>query len=835
MTALDTKISPMMAQWHQCKEKAKNAVLLFRLGDFYEAFYEDALICSETLDLTLTKRQEVPMSGVPVHTVEYYIDKLVSKGFKVAIAEQMEDAKQSKGLVKRDIIRVITPGTVVNSSLLSDKSNNYIAAIHQTGQRYGLAFLDLTCADCRVIEVDSLEDVLSELFRFRPSEIISSIKLKDKYPEFFTELKLSLKCLLEFIEEWRFDHQFTYGFLTQTLRVHTLDGFGLRGLTSAINAVGALLAYVKETLLHDLGPLQAIIPYSRESFMALDKTTIRNLDLIDSIQSQKHTLLNVLDDTKTPMGARLLKRWLMQPLLEIASITERQDSIAEFLKHKDILEHVRIHLNSIRDLERLVTKITIGSGSPKDFVALKQSLLPISKIKALLSSFTSSLIYSQKGLLNELIPLIVLIEKALVDDPPLRLSDGGVFRSGFNQELDELRSLASDSKSWMLEYQGKIREETQIKTLKVGYSQVAGFFIEVSKGQVDKMPPSFQRRQTLTNAERFITPELKKYEDKILHAEEKIKSIEATLFQELKQNISRYCQEILQNAASLAVIDAIGSLSFIANANNYVRPTLDESSHLNIIGGRHPVIEAACLNEKFVSNDTDLDGQSKRLMLITGPNMAGKSTYIRQVALIVIMAQMGSFVPATSARIGIIDKVFTRIGASDDLARGQSTFMVEMTETASILHNITSRSLVILDEIGRGTSTYDGISLAWSIAEYLLTIPEKSPKTLFATHYWELTKLEEKVPGAINFNVAVHESEDQILFLRKIVQGGTDKSYGIHVARLAGLPKPVLERAKEILVHLEENANQKSVFESQKLKRIPKPKVQLGEVQLDLF
>lgn len=833
----DSKLSPMMVQWHQCKKEAQNALLLFRLGDFYEAFYDDAIILAKELDLTLTKRQQVPMSGIPFHTVDTYIEKLVAKEYRVAVAEQVEDAKAAKGLVKRKITRVVTPATVVNSTLIQEKSNNYFASLTQVGQRIGVAFLDLTCADCRVIELTSLEEVQTELYRFKPSEILTSAKFREKYPSLFLEIKHSFNCLIDPIEEWHFDHQLTYGFLVKLFRVHSLDGFGLKGMVAAINAVGALLNYVKETLYHSLDPIQKIVPYTVDAFMGIDRSTLRNLEIVESLQPdrKKHTLLAVIDKTLTPMGGRTIKQWLLKPLLQMGEILKRQEAVEEFFKNEKLLAQLRGNLSSIRDLERLITKMATPQSTPKDLASLKSTLEPIAAFQICIETCKAPLIKEEAKKLHNFKPLIESLEKALVEEPPYRLSEGKTFRSGYHQELDELRSLADDTKLWMNQYQNRIREETRIKSLKVGFSKVGGFFIEVSKGQAEKMPLSFQRRQTLTHAERYTTLELKTYEEKILTAEDRINQIELSLFHELKETILTFSKQILETASAIGNLDALASLAFTAKIHRFIKPQLSEGNHLYIEEGRHPIIEGALLSEKFIPNDTHLDWEKERLKVITGPNMAGKSTYLRQVALIVIMAQIGSFVPATFAEIGLVDKVFSRIGASDDLARGQSTFMVEMAETAYILHQATSRSLVILDEIGRGTSTYDGISLAWSIAEYLLTHPEKSPKTLFATHYWELTKLEEKVPGAINYNVAVHENGEEIIFLRKIVKGGTDKSYGIHVAKLAGLPFPVLERAKEILQHLEENGNQKSAFGSPGSKKgPPKNKSSLQENQLFL-
>jgi len=576
--------------------------------------------------------------------------------------------------------------------------------------------------------------------------------------------------------------------------------------------------------------------------MAIDRATQRHLELTESLSdgSRRNTLLSILDHTHTPMGARLLRQWLKQPLLDPAEIITRQDGVQAFCTHTYLLESLCQQLEHVRDLERLIMKVCSGYASPRDLIALKNSFEPMPRLKATLQQLAthSSLLAHEAAAIETLPEMTQLISTAVVEDPPMRISDGKIFRDGYCQELDDLREISRDSKAWLARYQNELKEATGIKTLKVGYNKMFGYYIEVSRGQAEKMPETFERRQTLVNAERYITQELKEYENKVLHAEDRISAIENELFAALRLEIAKYGQQVQRTAQALARIDALQSLATIARRYDYTRPLVDNSATLHIIAGRHPVIEASQMAERFIPNDTTLDDASQRMLLITGPNMAGKSTYIRQVALIAIMAQIGSFVPASSAHIGIVDKVFSRIGASDDLSRGQSTFMVEMTETANILNNATSRSLVILDEIGRGTSTYDGISIAWAVAEYLLITEVRMAKTLFATHYWELTKLEEQVPGAVNYNVAVHESEDSIVFLRKIVRGGTDKSYGIHVGRLAGLPAPVITRAKEILVHLEENANRKSAFEPTPPKRAPaKPKqrIAVNDLQMTFF
>lgn len=829
-----------MLQWHACKKAGGDAVLLFRMGDFYEAFYEDAVLISKELGLTLTRRQDIPMSGVPYHTSETYIDRLVGKGFRVAVAEQTEDPKKAKGLVKREIVRVVTPGTLINSSLLSDKKNNFFASLTRVGSLFGLAIVDLSTGDFRVAEFEQEQDVLNEIFALHPSEFLSSYKFQEKHSHLFADIRLAYDFLLNPIEDWHFEHQITHDFLLSHFKVHSLDGFGLRGMVPGINAAGALLSYMQNNLCLPIDHIREILPYSHSQYMTMDRSTQRNLELTESLQdgSRKNTLLGLLDATKTPMGARLLRQWIKQPLYSVDEIIRRQEAVQAFYQYYAASEKLRDLLDGVRDLERLMMKVVSGYATPRDLLALKISLEPIQSIKQLLQAIPAApaLLYENEQRLNPLPSVLALIAHAIVDDPPLRINEGGIFRDGYNQDLDELRIISRDSKSWIAKYQTNLREQTGIKTIKVGFNRMFGYYIEVSKGQADRMPDSFQRRQTLANAERFITPELKEYETKVLTAEERMIGIESELFEALRIEVSKYAAEVRQTAQALAQIDCLRSLGEIARLHSYMRPVVDHSNLLSIQEGRHPVIEAVHASEKFVPNDTFLDDQLSRLLLITGPNMAGKSTYIRQVALITIMAQIGSFVPAASAHIGLVDKVFTRIGASDDLSRGQSTFMVEMTETANILNNATSRSLVILDEIGRGTSTYDGISIAWSVAEHLLLAEGRMAKTLFATHYWELTKLEGLLPGAVNYNVAVHESADQIVFLRKIVKGGTDKSYGIHVGRLAGLPASVITRAKEILSHLEENANRKGIFEPARPKKPPaRAKPPSNEIQLTFF
>lgn len=786
-----------MAQWHSCKEECGDALLLFRLGDFYEAFHEDAKTISKALNLTLTARQNTPMCGVPHHTADAYMDKLVGLGFKVAVAEQIEDPKAPKGLVERKIVRTVTPGTLINSQLLADKRPNYFASLSQIGSLFGLALLDLSTADFSVLEFERVQDLMDELCRLKPAEFLISKRLQKAHPQLLKELSLHFSFLTNEKDDAFFDLELAEKTLHAHFNIHSLDAFGIRGQISAISAAGALTAYLKQQLNIPLEPVTSIHMQPLSSYLSLDRAALKNLELIES--ESKHTLLHLLDHTATAMGGRTLRHWIQHPLLSLPEIQERQDAIGEFLVHFQKAERLRTLLENVRDLERLIIKVAARYATPRDLLALGISLSQIPLLRKELSSFP---IGRSLCALADPTPLASRIQDALSDAPPLRLGEGDIFRDGYHEELDQLRLLSRESTSWIARYQMQLREETSIKTLKVGYTRAFGYYIEVTHAQAEKIPASFQRRQTLVGTERFITEELKQFEQKALSAEEKAKALEALLFEELRREIALQAPFIHAISREIARIDALLSLSFVAKEMRYTRPIVDNSNILHIVKGRHPIIEKAIGASKFIPNDTLLDPK-QQLFIITGPNMAGKSTYIRQVALIVILAQIGSFVPAESAHIGLIDKVFSRIGASDDIARGQSTFMVEMTETANILHNATSRSLVILDEIGRGTSTYDGISIAWAVAEFLLTTPQKQAKTLFATHYWELTRLEKEIPGAINYQVAVQETAQGIVFLRKILPGGTDKSYGIHVAKLAGLPLKALKKAEEMLQELE--------------------------------
>lgn len=791
------KLTPMMQQWKDCKDKTKGAVLLFRLGDFYEAFYEDAAILSKDLDLTLTKRQGIPMSGVPFHSAEGYINKLITKGHLVAIAEQVENPKDVKGIVKREVVRLLSPGAVYNPSLLAEKKSNYFCCVTKLNALFGISFLDVTTGEFKVSELAGIGELRDEICKLEPSELFVLDKLYDEHSTFFEELKALKSFRLTKAEKYRFDHKACCEYLTTHFGVGHLDGFGLKGKTAGINAAGALLCYFEEDLSQDVSHITTLDCYSITTSMQIDQMTLKNLELFGD---GKYTLLHLLDQTLTPMGGRLLKSWIARPLLNVDAIKQRQEAAKELLSSM-LLSTLREALSGFKDIERLIMRIRAKQSTPKDLAALRESLQKLPMIKKLLCGFKAGLLEKFNDELISVKELEERIEKVLVEDPPFKMQDKDLIRPGVDPELDELKELKVDSENFLLKYQEKLKIETGIKTLKVGFNKAFGYFIEVSRLQSKHIPPSFHKRQTLVNTERFITEELREFENKILNAEEKISTIESRLYEELKAYTLTFETKIRSISKSIANLDCLVSFAAVAEKPGYTCPLIDESEDLLILDGRHPVIETSDLNASFIPNDTDMNTKERQLFVITGPNMAGKSTYIRQVGLLCIMAQMGCFIPAREARIGIIDRVFSRIGAQDDLSRGQSTFMVEMSETANILRNATRRSLVILDEIGRGTSTYDGISIASSVAEYLLT--KLKSRTLFATHYFELTRLEAQFEGAINYNVSVDETADGIVFLRKIVRGGADKSYGIHVARLAGLPLPVIKRAEQLLKELE--------------------------------
>ena len=779
-TRLD-KPSPMMQQWESCKAGAKGALVLFRLGDFYESFYDDAKILSDDLGLTLTKRQEIPMAGVPAQSLEGYLEKLIAKGHLVAIVEQVEDPKATKGIVKREVVRIVSPATMTGEAILQECAHTYFACVSQIGKHFGLVLLDYSTGEMSALELESFDDLLGLLSRKSPKEILVSERIVDKFSS-LQEMRVESK------EPYHFDERHATDVLLRHFQTQTLDGFGLKGMSAAIGAAGALLTHLSEDRYLNLDHVRSIRTDSLSHYMQLDRNVINHLDL--------RGLFKVLDRSKTAMGSRLLYEWLTHPLLSVEEIQKRQEAVSELIPRYYSLQQ---ELQNVRDMERIMTRISAGAAGPRDLVALSSSLRAIPRLQNEIASMRSI-----QWDFADVTPIFSQIERTLVAEPPLKLSDGHFIKAGFCPELDEIKKLRAGNQEFLAHYQTELREKYGIKTLKVGYNRAFGYFIEVSRGQSDRMPESFHKRQTLTNCERFISPELKKYEEQILSAEERISAMEMRYFSELKIAISKHSELVQTAAKKVAELDCFCAFAQNAKERRYVRPHVDEGEQLLIKNGRHPVVEQVLRDGEFIPNHTRLDHNDHQLILLTGPNMAGKSTYIRQVALLTILAQTGSFIPAEKAQIGIVDRLFTRIGASDDLLRGQSTFMVEMAETATILHNATRRSLVILDEIGRGTSTYDGISIAWSVAEYLLT--KTQAKTLFATHYFELTEL----PGAKNFNVAVEESASGIVFTHKIVPGSGDRSYGIHVAKLAGLPHDLLRRAEKMLVELEKGKKPKT-------------------------
>ncbi len=812
---LDTSKSttPMMDQWAQCKKQAKDALLLFRLGDFYEAFHEDASILAEALDLTLTKRHDIPMSGIPCQSAQSYIEKLVHQGFLVAVAEQTEDPREAKGIVKREIVQIISPSTIVNSSSMDDKENNYLASLTGQTNLWGLSFLDITTGQFFFIETQNFTEIIDEIYRRKPAEILISQKDKAICETSFAQLKWQMSFQLRIKDSMIFHLEMAREALLQHFGVISLSGFGLGESSSGLCSSGALISYVKDELLHSLSHVRSLRKEPLERFMAIDLATQRNLELLNPQKHLPHspTLLSLMDETVTPMGGRLLRTWVSHPLRDPNEILPRQKAIKDLLQCD--LSSLRAHLKKIRDMERLMMRICMNQCSPKDLVALRFSLerIPvlIPYLQQCSSEITQQIIQSiaqtqalaSDGSLTTIADMAPLIARSISDEPPLRIGEGQLFKKGYNQQLDALYDLCSNARRFIVDYQTELREKLGIKTLRVSYNRAFGYFIEVSRAQAEKVPQEFVKRQTLVNTERFISPQLKEFETKILSADEQITSMENTLYNALKSQICHFKDAVISLAENIALLDVFANFAFIANKYSYVCPQIDHHDVIQIDRGRHPVIESTLPSHTFIANDIHLDRRGDRLHILTGPNMAGKSTFIRQVALIVIMAQIGSFVPAKTAKIGAVDKLFSRIGASDDLSRGHSTFMVEMMETANILNNATKHSLVILDEIGRGTSTYDGIAIARATSEYLLH--QVQAKTLFATHYWELTELEQEFQGVKNFTVAIEENHDEIVFLRKIIPGSSNRSYGIHVGKLAGLPREVINRAEVLLSALE--------------------------------
>ena len=801
-------MTPMMKIYCETKEKYKDCILFYRLGDFYEMFFEDALIASKELEITLTGKdcglkERAPMCGVPFHAVDGYLNKLVSKGYKVAICEQLEDPKQAKGLVKRDVIRVVTPGTNLDAQALDESRNNYLMCIVCMEDRYGLSVADISTGEYLVTELDGEKKLLDEINKFSPSEIIcnhsfyvSGVDIED--------MKERLHISVFSLDSWYFDDALCARNLMEHFHVSSLSGLGLDAFSCGIIAAGALLQYLIETQKTSIANLTALTPYSISKYMVLDSSTRRNLELCETLRekNKRGSLLWVLDKTKTAMGARMLRRYLEQPLIEKEEIMQRLDAVEELKDNAITREELREYLNPVYDLERLISRISYQTANPRDLVAFKTSLSMLPHIKYIMKSLQSPLLVQLQEEMDELADLFALVDTAIVDEPPISIRDGGFIKEGYNEEVDRLRHAKTEGKSWLAKLEAEEREKTGIKTMKVKYNKVFGYYLEVTNSYKDMVPDYYTRKQTLTNAERYITPELKELEETILGSEDKLTALEYDLYVEVRGKIADEILRIQKTAHAIAGVDVFASLALVAERGNYVKPSINEKGVLDIKNGRHPVVEKMIPNDMFIANDTYLDNGKSRISIITGPNMAGKSTYMRQTALIVLMAQIGSFVPADAAKIGLVDRIFTRVGASDDLASGQSTFMVEMTEVANILRNATRSSLLILDEIGRGTSTFDGLSIAWAVVEYISNPKLLGAKTLFATHYHELTELEGKLPGVNNYCIAVKENGDDIVFLRKIIQGGADKSYGIQVAKLAGVPDMVIERAKELAEEL---------------------------------
>lgn len=794
----------MMQQWHQCKSEAKDAIVLFRLGDFYEGFYEDATLLSECLGLTLTHRQGIPMSGIPAHTVDSYIEKLVKLGHLVAVAEQVSSG-ETKGLMMRKVTRVVSPATYTGDSYLNEKKDQFFVGVYVHKERFALSAIEVSTGFFYVAEFTEEKRLLDELQRLDPKELFLSKKshkqLLSLFQSFFTEKKIRINIR----EDWEFDHQIAHELLLKQFNVASLDGFGLKGMQAAITLSGALLGYLKHELRLSLDFLHKISKLPSETCMQIDATTQKQLELVHSQNalSPGPTLLSTIDKTLTPMGARKIRFELLHPLMDLTEIQSRQTLIEEFLQNKELFSSLTSSMKHVRDLERLMIKIGGANPIPKDLLTLSSSLRQIPEIKKTLESLSGDKAKALAAKLQDFAKLASKIEETLVEQPANKTTEGGLIREGISQELDELREIKKNSQLFLNRYQEQLRERYQIKNLKVQFNRSFGYFIEVTRGQAHKLDEAFSRRQTLVNAERFTSDELKEYEEKILTAEEKVCQIEYTLFSKLREFSLTFRQEILVQAQLIGELDFLVSLAHCAWQFGWNKPTVVEPGSLSISGGRHPVVETTLGRHGFIPNDTDLSCDQTAIMLITGPNMAGKSTYIRQVALITILAQVGSFIPADAATIGLVDQIFTRIGASDDLTKGQSTFMVEMAETANILNNATKNSLVILDEIGRGTATTDGVAIAWAVLHFLHFQFSSPIKTLFATHYSELGDLTKTFKQLTPFCVSVEEEAEEVRFLHKITKGHADQSYGIHVAKLAGVPQNVIEKANEMLAKVQ--------------------------------
>ncbi len=804
-------LTPMMQQYMETKKQYQDCILFYRLGDFYEMFFDDALTASKELEITLTGKacgleERAPMCGIPYHAVEGYLTKLVSRGYKVAICEQLEDPKLAKGLVKRDVIRIVTPGTNLNVQSLEASKNNFLMCITYMPAKIGISVADVTTGDYYLTEVEDLKKLNDEIMKYEPSEIICNEAFL--VSGFDVEnLKAKYHISVNALEPHVFDDDGCKRVLLRHFKVNTLIGLGIEEFPVGMIAAGALLQYLYETQKTDLAHFTHIYPYLTNKYMLLDSATRRNLELTETLRDKQKrgSLLWVLDKTKTAMGGRLLRSMLEQPLIDKEEMERRLDAIEELNKDSVSRDELREYLNPVYDLERLLSKVTYKTANPRDFIAFRNSLEMLPAIKTVLKSFTKEELASVENDIDGLQDIYELIKEAIEEEPPISIREGGMIKDGFDETIDMLRSAKRDGKQWLAQLEEQDRERTGIKNLKIKYNKVFGYYFEVTNSYKDLVPEDYIRKQTLANAERYTTPRLKELEDTILNAEDKLTTLEYDLFCKIRESIAMELERIQRTAKAVAKLDVYASLSLVSERNHYVRPKLNEKGVIDIKDGRHPVVEQMITNDMFIANDTFLDNGNHCISIITGPNMAGKSTYMRQTALIVLMAQIGCFVPARSANIGIVDRIFTRVGASDDLASGQSTFMVEMNEVANILRNATSNSLLILDEIGRGTSTFDGLSIAWAVIEHISNRKLLGAKTLFATHYHELTELEGKMSNVNNYCIAVKECGDDIVFLRKIIKGGADKSYGIQVAKLAGVPDMVIDRAKEIVEQLTDN------------------------------
>ena len=797
------KLSPMMEQYVATKEKYKDCILFYRLGDFYEMFFDDAILASKELEITLTGKdcgmeERAPMCGIPFHAADTYINQLVKKGYKVAIGEQVEDPKLAKGLVKREVIRIVTPGTNLSSESLEESKNNYLMCISYVGKNYGISVTDLSTGVFKTCQIQQAEKVVDEINKFQPSEVLyqAGVEQVEEIHAVCERLQVSHTEAPDYYFNLETDEET----LKRQFHINSIEGLGLKDSPACVASCGALMQYLHETQMSSLSHINHIETYSVDSFMILDSATRRNLELTETLRDKQKrgSLLWVLDKTKTAMGARKLREFVEQPLLSKDAIEKRLDAIEAINKELIVREELREYLNTIYDLERLLTRIALKTANPRDLLAFKTSIQYLPDIYNLLRELPCERINEIYEDYDSLEDLYDLLEQAIVEEPPVSIKEGGIFKQGYRDEIDELRLAKTECKTWLADLESKEREKTGIKGLKIKYNKVFDYYFEVTNSFKSLVPDYFIRKQTLVNAERFTTDELNTLSGKILGAEDKLYALEYDCYVELREKLAAALVRVQKMAGYIAELDALCSLAYVADKNNYVRPSLNTDGVIDIKGGRHPVVEKMLANDSFVENDTYLNNAESRISIITGPNMAGKSTYMRQTALITLMAQIGSFVPAESANIGLCDRIFTRVGASDDLASGQSTFMIEMNEVANILRNATKDSLLILDEIGRGTSTFDGLSIAWAVVEYIADPNILGAKTLFATHYHELTELEGKLSSVNNFCIAVQEEGDDIVFLRKIIKGGADQSYGIQVARLAGVPEPVLKRAREI-------------------------------------